>query len=251
MVNLAKVISGDTRIISDTHFGHFRILLFEPIRVKYLVDYNREIIAECHELLDLLKTIPSDEQRNHPRINELGKFLIPFHDEMLVEKWNSVVNPNEYILHLGDFAFKGIEEWTRKLNGNKILLRGNHDLSSAKTYIEAGWKDVIESVKIVVGDNVFEKTPKTDKYWNGLFTHINGKTVLFSHYPIFNSNKWDMKKYGYITDMLETIHSDIGGEYNIAGHTHSKLSNFKNAVNVSVEHCQNFSPVRIGDLITM
>jgi len=249
MVNLAEVINEDTHIISDTHYGHFRVLFFESVRVEYLSDYNTEVIAECQELLELLRTIPEDDQRSHPRINELGKFLIPFHDEMLVEKWNAVVKPNDTVLHLGDFAFRGIEEWTQKLNGNKILLRGNHDLKSARTYLEAGWKDVIESVKIVVGDSVFEKTPRTDRYWNGLFTAINGRTVLFSHYPIFNHNEWNMKKYGNITDMLQTVYEDIGGEFNIAGHTHTKLSDFENAINVSIEHCTNLSPMRIGDLI--
>lgn len=253
MVNLAEVINENTFVISDTHFGHFRVLFFEPIRVEYLADYNTDVVAECEELLGLIETIPEDEHRNHPRINELGKFLIPFHDTMIVEKWNAVIGPNDTVLHLGDFAFRGIEEWTKKLNGNKILLRGNHDLKNGRTYIEAGWKDVIESVKIVIGDSVFEKTPRIDKYWNGLFIAINdddgGKSILFSHYPINNHNEWDMKKYGPITDMLQTIYEDIGGDLNIHGHTHTKLSDGEMCINTSIEHCPNLSPIKIGELL--
>lgn len=249
MVDLAKVINKKTFIISDTHFGHFRVLFFEPIRVEYLADYNTDVVAECQELLQLLKTIPSDEHRDHKRINELGKFLIPFHDQMLYEKWNNVVGPNDTVLHLGDFAFRGIEEHTKKLNGNKILLRGNHDLKNGRTYTEVGWKDVIESVKIVVGDNTFEKTPRTDRYWNGLFLGIDDDTILFSHYPIYNNNEWDVKKYGNITDMLTEIYEDIGGTLNIHGHTHTLLSDGECCINVSIEHCESLTPMRIEDVI--
>jgi len=254
MVNLATTIDKDTFIISDTHLGHFRVLAFEPIRVEYLADYNTEVIAECQELLGLLETVPQDEQRNHERIIELSKFLIPHHDKMIVEKWNAVVTPDSTVLHLGDFAFRGIEEWTKKLNGNKILLRGNHDLKSARTYTDAGWKDVIENIKIIVGNNTFDLSPRIDKYWNGLFTAIETNnditSILFSHYPVFNNNEWDVKKYGKITDLLEEIYEDIDCDINIAGHTHTKNSDFENAINVSLEHCTNLSPMKLGYLIS-
>jgi len=249
MIDLAKVINVDTFVISDLHMGHFRVLFFEPIRVEYLADYNTDVIAECQELLQLLNTIPDDDQRNHPKINELGKLLIPYHDEMITEKWNSVVKPNDTVLCLGDFAFRGIEEHTKTLNGNKILLRGNHDLKSARTYIEAGWKSVIESVQMNLNGKLFEMIPKTDKYWNGFFTDINGWRILFSHYPIYNNNEWDLKKYGNITDMLEDVFESYGGEINIAGHTHTKLSEFDDGINVSIEHCTSLMPMKIGDLL--
>ena len=253
MVNLATTINKDTWIISDTHFGHHKVLFFEPIRVEYLSDYNTEVIAECQELLGLLETVPSDEHRDHTRINELGKFLIPFHDKMLTEKWNTLVKPTDTVLHLGDFAFRGVEEHTQKLNGNKILLRGNHDLKNGRTYIEAGWKEIIENVKIIIGQNTFDLSPRVDRYWNGLFTAIETedsiKSILFSHYPVFNHNEWDVKKYGKITDLLEEIYEDIACEINVHGHTHTKLSDHGSAINVSIEHCPNLAPIRIRDLI--
>lgn len=249
MIDLAKVITPNSFIISDTHFGHHKVLSFESVRVEYLADYNTDVVAECQELLHLLKTIPEDQHRDNPRINELGKFLIPFHDTMLTEKWNAVVGPNDTVLHLGDFAFRGIEENTKNLNGKKILLRGNHDLKNNRTYIDAGWMDVIESVKMVVGRNTFEKTPRSSKYWNGLFIGIEDETVLFSHYPIYNHNEWDVKKYGDITDMLTEIYEDIGGTVNIHGHTHTKLSDGDCCINVSIEHCTGLTPMRIGDVI--
>ena len=48
----------------------------------------------------------------------------------LIEKWNSVVNQEDIVIHLGDFAFRGMAREIRpKLNGTIILIRGNHDYS--------------------------------------------------------------------------------------------------------------------------
>jgi len=250
MINLSTTINEDSFIISDTHFGHWRVLIFESVRLEYLLDYNTDIAVECERLLHLIATIPLDDQRNHTEMSELAKKLIPFHDDMLVEKWNTVVGVNDTIFHLGDFAFRGIDEVTKRLNGNKILLRGNHDLKNGRTYIDAGWKDIIENIKIVVGNNTLDLSPRIDKFWNGLYTAIGDKSILFSHYPIFNNNEWDVKKYGKITDLLEEIYEDISCEMNIHGHTHTKNSIFKDSVNVSLEHCTSLTPMKIRDLIS-
>lgn len=253
MINLAKIINENTFIVSDTHFGHAKVLSFEPVRVEYLADYNAEVVVEAEELLGLLQSVPSDDHRQHDRIQELCKYLIPFHDDMLIEKWNMVIGPDDNVLHMGDFAFRGVAEATARLNGNKILLRGNHDLKSARTYIEAGFKDVIESVKLVVGNNTYEKTPRTDRYWNAIVIGLEqGEdmiNIMFSHYPPFNNNEWDVKKYGPITDMLEEVYQDMGCDVAIAGHTHTKTSVFKDAINVSIEHCTSLTPMRLSEVL--
>jgi calcineurin-like phosphoesterase family protein len=50
----------------------------------------------------------------------------------LIYRWNSVVGPFDLVYHLGDFAFcrgdlKYIPYFLKKLNGSKILIKGNHD----------------------------------------------------------------------------------------------------------------------------
>lgn len=249
MIDLGKVINRDTYIVSDTHMGHYRVLQFEPVRVEYLSDYNTDVVVECQELLGLYDSISTEDRRNHDRINELCKYLISFHDEMITEKWNSVVSKNDTVLHLGDLAFRGIDEHTKKLNGKKILLRGNHDLKSKRTYLEAGWLEVIETFKIIVGEQMFEMVPSPGKYWNGLITEIDDVRILFSHYPIKNSIEWDVKKYGMITDLLEKVYEDFGGELNIYGHTHSKKSVYEQSINVSIETCPGLRPIKIGELM--
>jgi calcineurin-like phosphoesterase family protein len=49
-------------------------------------------------------------------------------DEVMVERWNAVVAPNSKVYHLGDVAIPktGLEVLNR-LNGDKVLIAGNHD----------------------------------------------------------------------------------------------------------------------------
>jgi len=51
-------------------------------------------------------------------------------DESLIENWNRCVKPADTIYHLGDFVFgnaERVQHYLRRLNGNKIFVRGNHD----------------------------------------------------------------------------------------------------------------------------
>lgn len=59
-------------------------------------------------------------------------------DDTIVKNWNRVVNPHDYVYHVGDFAFKLTREQELnllyKLNGHKILIIGNHDKRSLSFY---------------------------------------------------------------------------------------------------------------------
>lgn len=68
-------------------------------------------------------------------------------DEMMIEAWNAVVRPGDTVYHLGDVAIKrpGLKLLDR-MNGRKILIRGNHDIFKFKDYaahfadIRGTWK---------------------------------------------------------------------------------------------------------------
>lgn len=64
----------------------------------------------------------------------------PFKDvdhmnEVLIKNWNSIVDPDDTIYHLGDFAMGPKDRWPsyiKRLNGMKLLVRGNHDQDEQK-----------------------------------------------------------------------------------------------------------------------
>lgn len=88
-------------ITSDTHFGHHGV-------TKFLRD-------------DGSKLRPWDT------IEEM--------DEALVENWNKVVRPQDKVYHLGDVVInrRAIPTLGR-LNGEKILIKGNHDVFRLSEY---------------------------------------------------------------------------------------------------------------------
>lgn len=56
-------------------------------------------------------------------------------DEALVANWNAVVKPNDKVYHLGDVVInKKALKTVGRLNGDKVLIRGNHDIFSDAEY---------------------------------------------------------------------------------------------------------------------
>ena len=56
-------------------------------------------------------------------------------DEAMVKMWNDTVRPNDKVYHLGDVVInrKSLQILDR-LNGDKVLIRGNHDIFKMEDY---------------------------------------------------------------------------------------------------------------------
>ncbi len=67
-----------------------------------------------------------------------------------VALWNSVVGKDDLVLYIGDFCDGGVgdlEELSKKLNGRKILIKGNHDRLGDEWY-RCAFEDVVEEMRI-------------------------------------------------------------------------------------------------------
>lgn len=101
--------------------------------------------------------------KNIVKFTERGKATTQEdHDEWLVDLWNSQVNRSDTVYHGGDFWYnsedlEGFKYLLRKLNGQKIFIKGNHDRRSVLKRSGQQWHDI-----------------KTDK--------IKGHPVVFCHY---------------------------------------------------------------------
>lgn len=93
-------------------------------------------------------------------------------DEMhstIIKNWNSVVSKKDIVYILGDFAYSKHSHWLMRLNGKKILIKGNHDDMSLKDY-----------------RNFTEVTPLKD-------IKINGNKITLCHYPMMS---WNCSHFG-------------------------------------------------------
>ena len=89
-------------LVADTHFGHRGITQF-------------------------LRSDGVTKERPWDNVEEM--------DEALVKNWNSVVGVKDKVYHLGDVVInrKALKTLGR-LNGEKVLIKGNHDLFRLEEY---------------------------------------------------------------------------------------------------------------------
>ena len=91
-------------------------------------------------------------------------------NEYMIKKWNEKVDKNDIVIHLGDFAFKGkAKEIRKKLKGNIILIRGNHDYS-----IKESEGFIIVSGSLQIGNLILSHKPLPKKDIPNGFINIHG-----------------------------------------------------------------------------
>lgn len=164
-----------TFVISDTHFNHENVIRYS--------------------------------NRPYSSVEEMNEFLIA--------NWNDVVGSDDVIICLGDFALgkkEDIPGIVARLNGIKILVRGNHDRNKS-FYEKCGFNFVC---------NDMEYTPLSGR---------NNRPIIFSHHP----------RLGMSID-----------EVNIHGHIHEKeldeTFDRSRYFNASVENI-NYTPIDLQEII--
>jgi len=144
----------------------------------------------------------------------------------LIDNWNAVVKPTDMVYHLGDFAmgpFILFKDYCSKLNGHKVLVRGNHDRSATKM-VEVGFSEV----------------------YNNILTLIDGKRVWMQHIPVGN-DPYQAREGGRTYAPENTLPSRPHDIW-LCGHVHEKFARVENVINVGVD-VRNYRPVTFEELI--
>lgn len=167
--------------ISDTHFGHARILTFKD-KLGNLIRPGFQNVTEM--------------------------------DELIIEKWNSVVKSDDIIYHLGDITFseKIYNQVMPRLNGQKKLILGNHDNLGMSLY-----------------SKYFEEISSWHK-WKSKGAIPN---FVLCHYPLHRGS-FDYR----LGEKSFCVH----------GHLHQNLIDEPGYINVCVEHT-NYTPINLDELL--
>lgn len=147
-------------VVSDIHFSHKNILKYCSHRMKssFIGDVNDMTAEEITEAIDIM-------------------------NEHIIKNWNSLVSKEDNVFILGDVAMGQIKDapaLISQLNGNKILILGNHD-KTLKKLIKSN--DGLSNLFVSMYD-----------YYE--YSHIyNGKKIMIcmSHYPM---RFWNSKNQG-------------------------------------------------------
>ena len=104
-------------------------------------------------------------------------------NDVLIINWNSVVGNDDIVFHLGDFCFCGstkTREILEQLNGNIVLIKGNHDYNSTLKLFDEVYQQIhinIEDKSIYLNHFPFASFPENSYQ---LFGHIHSSSGIYS-----------------------------------------------------------------------
>ena len=115
-------------------------------------------------------------------------------DEYMIKKWNSVVKEGDIVYHLGDFALGlGFDEYLKlisKLQGDIILIYGNHDRKGVGFMSRVGFKEVHKK-KLILGNYILSHKPQEENQIPEGFINCHGHI----HNHSYNEKIIDKSKY--------------------------------------------------------
>lgn len=167
--------------ISDSHFGHFNIIKYanRPFlcyeKDNFIYTPDNKVVAKI-EFQDGAYTSGNKTSEDLEILieQEIKYHSIILMNETMINAWNTKVKPDDTVYFGGDFSYMTVERMKStlsKLNGYKILIKGNHDKSKQKM-LEYGF----------------------DEAYNTLELEIGGFEVVMSHYPYVPSELTEIAK---------------------------------------------------------
>jgi calcineurin-like phosphoesterase family protein len=109
------------------------------------------------------------------------------HDEVIVQNWNKIVRSVDKVYHLGDVVInRRCLPILSRLNGRKVLVKGNHDIFHLKDYIPY-FEDIVAYKVLPNSGIIFSHVPLHPQQFEGRFKW-NGHAHL--HQNIINDLKY-------------------------------------------------------------
>jgi len=104
-------------------------------------------------------------------------------DEAMIERWNATVRDGDKVYVLGDVAFHRDDLATLgKLNGKKILIKGNHDTLQLSEYV---------------------------KYFKDIRAYHKLDNEILSHIPIHPESLWRTKRNAHWLNIHAHLHNEV------------------------------------------
>jgi calcineurin-like phosphoesterase family protein len=128
-------------------------------------------------------------------------------DSEMIKRWNSKVEKEDIVLHLGDFALgseKEVRELRDKLNGKIFLLKGNHD---HKMLRKAGFiiiKGTFEIDNLIFSHNPLKKEDIPRGFIN-VHGHIHEKESLHGFNVSVEKRNYEPIELGELKKLVEKV----------------------------------------------
>lgn len=130
----------------------------------------------------------SDTHFNHISVikyNNRPYSCIQEMNESLIDNWNNIVNKHDIVYHLGDFAWSNHNYFISRLNGKKILIKGNHDKFSQD--VAKNFTQIENQLTIKIQDKIIILSHTAQRVWDRshygsyhLFGHSHGRLKTYN-----------------------------------------------------------------------
>lgn len=226
-------------IISDTHFLHDNIWLYDLSRVVVMYNQIKNMtkeqlyqanISNSEQFISMLKDVvpqlddyfdnqDATQYDNFKAVVNANKqFIREIGDKLMLDNWNKVVTRKDTVYHLGDLSMATTSQYSdianvlSQLNGKIYLILGNHDNRQLINKLDRdGYIEILSDV--------------------GYRKKFNHRVYFLSHYGI------DIGGYNQLRDYVkETDSLPKNTTVSIHGHIHEDdyLETYK--FNVSVDN---------------
>lgn len=144
-------------------------------------------------------------------------------NEILIQNWNSVVGPHDYVYHLGDFGFgtpTKLNEIFKRLHGVKMNITGNHD---GKVVKNLPWAWQKEQYGFKMDNRYIWLNHYPMRSWNRsyhgaghLHGHVHGRCKPYGKSFDIGVDSWDYTPVNFetiklIMDRLPTQNPEFDG----------------------------------------
>jgi calcineurin-like phosphoesterase family protein len=145
-------------------------------------------------------------------------------NQAMTDNWNSLISKEDLVYVLGDFSMheKSVAHYLHKLNGLKILVRGNHDENSVL--------------------NEF------DGYAHRIIINYNGVAIEMVHDPAHLSGKVDYAFCGHVHDQWKLMKKGAEMIERHSGRSYGMLP--ATTLNVGVD-VHNMMPILLDDAVKL
>ena len=133
--------------------------------------------------------VTSDHHFGSWKLLSFFKVFSKEEENSLIEKWNSIVSKDDVVYYNGDFSDCNVEDlcgYANQLNGQIILVKGNHDNLPNDVY-KAVFKDVVDEVILDDIGLTIHHCPGEFKTKHEVYGHIHRSFHKYSNPSSFCS----------------------------------------------------------------
>ena len=191
-------------------------------------------------------------------------------DQYIIDQWNSVVDPDDIVYHLGDFGNANICE---QLNGRIKLVLGNYEYNPDKNILVTEYSTEISSeltkIETQLTDSAAYNYDRLHEYQNFMKESFGFNEIIFpedfysyaahnknhvpavdlDHFiPALNTSVADGLYLAHVPSEIEKVSKNKDFEFGLFGHIHKLQMVRRYGLNVGID-CHNFMPVSLDQVL--